>query len=205
MNKLVIAATQMEIQPLMSAHFEADFLITGVGSPATVYHLLKKIASKKYDFILQVGVAGSFDKFFNLGDVVFVKSDCFADLGAIENKKFHSIFDLNLNGLNEFPFKKGMLENEFKMQLSLKDAKGITVNCLTDEMEQIGILQGKYQADIESMEGAALHFVCLQEGIPFLQIRGISNFVGERNKAKWDLKSAIENSNRVALQILKSM
>jgi futalosine hydrolase len=72
-------------------------------------------------------------------------------------------------------------------------------------MEQIGILQGKYQADIESMEGAALHFVCLQEGIPFLQIRGISNFVGERNKAKWDLKSAIENSNRVALQILKSM
>jgi futalosine hydrolase len=205
MNKLVIAATQMEIQPLMSADFEADFLITGVGSPATVYNLLKKIASKKYDFILQVGVAGSFDKFFNLGDVVFVKSDCFAELGAIENKKFHSIFDLNFNGLNEFPFKKGMLENEFKMQLSLKEAKGITVNCLTDEMEQIGILQGKYQADIESMEGAALHFVCLQEKIPFLQIRGISNFVGERDKSKWQLKSAIESSNNAALQILKSM
>jgi futalosine hydrolase len=205
MNKLVIAATQMEIQPLMSADFEADFLITGVGSPATVYNLLKKIASKKYDFILQVGVAGSFDKFFNLGDVVFVKSDCFADLGAIENKKFHSIFDLNFNGLNEFPFKKGMLENEFKMQLSLKEAKGITVNCLTDEMEQIGILQKKYQADIESMEGAALHFVCLQEGIPFLQIRGVSNFVGERDKSKWQLKSAIESSNNAALQILKSM
>ncbi len=205
MNKLVIAATQMEIQPLMSAHFEADFLITGVGTPATVYNLLKKIAYKKYDFILQVGVAGSFKEFFKLGDVVFVKSDCFADLGAIENKKFHSIFDLNFNGLNEFPFKKGMLENEFKMQLSLKEAKGITVNCLTDEMEQIGILQGKYQADVESMEGAALHFVCLQEGIPFLQIRGISNFVGERDKSKWQLKYAIKNSNWAALQIIESM
>jgi futalosine hydrolase len=112
---------------------------------------------------------------------------------------------LNFNGLNEFPFKKGMLENEFKMQLSLKEAKGITVNCLTDEMEQIGILQKKYQADIESMEGAALHFVCLQEKIPFLQIRGISNFVGERDKSKWQLKSAIESSNNAALQILKSM
>ena len=205
MNKLVIAATQMEIQPLMSAHFEADFLITGVGTPTTVYNLLKKIAYKQYDFILQVGVAGSFKEFFKLGDVVFVKSDCFADLGAIENKKFHSIFDLNFNGLNEFPFKKGMLENEFKMQLSLKEAKGITVNCLTDEMEQIGILQGKYQADVESMEGAALHFVCLQEGIPFLQIRGISNFVGERDKSEWQLKSAIINSNRVALKIIESM
>jgi len=205
MNKLVIAATQMEIKPLMSAHFEADFLITGVGTPATVYNLLKKIAYKKYDFILQVGVAGSFKEFFKLGDVVFVKSDCFADLGAIENKKFHSIFDLNFNGLNEFPFKKGMLENEFIMQLSLKEAKGITVNCLTDEMEQIGILQGKYQADVESMEGAALHFVCLQEGIPFLQIRGISNFVGEREKSKWQLEAAIENSNHAALKIIESM
>ena len=205
MNILIIAATEMEIKPLLSVYFEADYLITGVGSPVTVYNLLKKIASKKYDFILQVGVAGSFDKFFNLGDVVFVKSDCFADLGAIENKKFHSIFDLNFNGLNEFPFKKGMLENQFKIQLSLKDAKGITVNCLTDEKEQIGILQIKYQANVESMEGAALHFVCLQEGIPFLQIRGISNFVGERDKSKWALKSAIENSNNAALQILKSM
>jgi futalosine hydrolase len=31
------------------------------------------------------------------------------------------------------------------------------------------------------MEGAALHFVCLQEDISFIQLRAISNFVGERD------------------------
>jgi futalosine hydrolase len=205
MNILIIAATEMEIKPLMSAYFEADYLITGVGSPATVYHLLKKIASKKYDVVLLVGVAGSFDESLNLGEVVLVNADCFADLGAIENKKFYSLYDLNLNKENAFPLENGWLINQHQFNTSLKFVKGISVNCLTDEAEKITLFKEKYQADIESMEGAALHFVCLQERIPFLQIRGISNFVGERDKSKWDLKSAIENSNNAALQILKSM
>lgn len=205
MNILIIASTEMEIKPLMSAYFEADYLITGVGSPATVYHLLKKITFKKYDVVLQVGVAGSFDDSFNLGEVVLVNADCFADLGAIENKKFHSLFDLNLNKENAFPLENGWLINQHQFKTALKFVKGISVNCLTDEVEKISLFKEKYQADIESMEGAALHFVCLQERIPFLQIRGISNFVGERDKSKWELKLAIENSNNAALQILKSM
>jgi futalosine hydrolase len=199
MNILIIAATEMEIKPLMSAYFEADYLITGVGSPATVYHLLKKVTAKKYDVVFQVGVAGSFDESLQLGEVVLVNADCFADLGAIENKKFHSLFDLNLNKEN------GWLINHHQFNTALKFVKGISVNCLTDEAEKINLFREKYQAEIESMEGAALHFVCLQENIPFLQIRGISNFVGERDKSKWQLKSAIENSNNAALQILKSM
>jgi futalosine hydrolase len=199
MNILIIASTEMEIKPLMSAYFEADYLITGVGSPATVYHLLKKITFKKYDLVLQVGVAGSFDESLKLGEVVSVNADCFADLGAIENKQFLSLFDLNLNKEN------GCFINEHQFNTALKFVKGISVNCLTDEAEKITLFKEKYQAQIESMEGAALHFVCLQEKIPFLQIRGISNFVGERDKSKWALKSAIENSNNAALQILKSM
>ena len=205
MNILIIAATEMEIKPLMSAYFEADYLITGVGSPATVYHLLKKNTSKKYDVVFQVGVAGSFNESLKLGEAVLVNADCFADLGAFENKQFYSLFDLNLNNPDIFPLKNGWLKNEFEKNEGLKYVKGITVNSLTDEVNKVSLFKQKYQAEIESMEGAALHFVCLQENIPFLQIRGISNFVGERDKSKWQLKSAIENSNNAALQILKSM
>jgi futalosine hydrolase len=205
MNILIIAATEMEIKPLMSAYFEADYLITGVGSPATVYHLLKKVTAKKYDLVFQVGVAGSFDESLQLGEVVLVNADCFADLGAFENNQFLSLFDLNLNKENAFPLENGWLINQHQFNTSLKFVKGISVNCLTDEAEKITLFKEKYQADIESMEGAALHFVCLQENIPFLQIRGISNFVGERDKSKWQLKSAIENSNHAAWQIIKSL
>jgi futalosine hydrolase len=41
------------------------------------------------------------------------------------------------------------------------------------------------------MEGAALHFVCLQEGIPFVQLRGISNRVGDREKRNWRIDEAM--------------
>jgi futalosine hydrolase len=205
MNILLIAATEMEIKPLMTAHEKADYLITGVGSPATVYHLLKKIASKKYDIVFQIGVAGSFDESVQLGEGVLVDADCFADLGAFENNQFLSLFDLNLNDSDAFPLTKGWLKNEFEKNLGLKYVKGITVNSLTDEANKVSLFKKKYQAEIESMEGAALHFVCLQEEISFLQIRGISNFVGERDKSKWQLKEAIINSNRVALKIIESM
>jgi len=205
MNILIIAATEMEIKPLMTAHEKADYLIAGVGSPATVYHLLKKIALKKYNLVLQVGVAGSFDETLKLGEVVLVNADCFADLGAFENNQFHSLFDLNLNDSDAFPLTKGWLKNEFEKIKGLKYVKGITVNSLTDEANKVSLFKQKYQAEIESMEGAALHFVCLQENIPFLQIRGISNFVGERDKSKWQLKAAIENSNHAALKIIESM
>jgi futalosine hydrolase len=43
------------------------------------------------------------------------------------------------------------------------------------------------------MEGAALHYYCMQKGVSFLQIRSISNEVGVRNKTQWKMKEAIEN------------
>jgi futalosine hydrolase len=46
------------------------------------------------------------------------------------------------------------------------------------------------------MEGAALHFACLQSGIPFIQIRTISNTVGVRDKQQWQLPAAIDSLNQ---------
>ena len=55
------------------------------------------------------------------------------------------------------------------------------------------------------MEGAAFHYLCLQEQVPFLQLRAISNHVGERNKANWKLKEAIHNLNEKLIGIIKEL
>ena len=52
------------------------------------------------------------------------------------------------------------------------------------------------------MEGAALHYVCLQQSVPFLQIRSISNEVGERDKSKWRMKEAVENLNTELIKLI---
>ena len=55
------------------------------------------------------------------------------------------------------------------------------------------------------MEGAALHYICLQEEIPFVQIRTVSNYVGERDKTKWKIKEAFENLNDELLKLIDQL
>ena len=53
----------------------------------------------------------------------------------------------------------------------------------------------KYDPVTESMEGAALHYICRETNTPFIQFRAVSNYVGERGKTHWKIKEAIENLN----------
>jgi futalosine hydrolase len=55
---------------------------------------------------------------------------------------------------------------------------------------------------VETMEGAALHYVALQLNIPFLQVRSLSNFAGERDKKRWRMEEAIENLNKELERLL---
>jgi len=54
------------------------------------------------------------------------------------------------------------------------------------------------------MEGAALHYVCLMENIPFLQIRSISNYIGERNRKNWNMMDSIVNLNQALASIINN-
>jgi len=54
------------------------------------------------------------------------------------------------------------------------------------------------------MEGAAFMFACLSAKANFLQIRAISNYVGDRNKINWNIKKAVDNLNNVLSRIIES-
>jgi len=207
MNLLIVAATEFEIEPFLKKKNKTEVLITGVGIPATVFHLTGKLLEKKYEFVIQAGIAGKFNRQFDLAEVVSVKEDAFADLGIEENGSFYSLFEKEFIGANDFPYTDGWLVNNssFLKKIDLPTAKGITVNKVGDNDLQNRMMKGKYAADIESMEGAAFHYVCMQQEVNFLQLRSISNEVGERNKSKWKLKAAIENLNTELLKIIKNI
>ncbi len=197
MHLLVIAATEIEIAPFMAQNKTAEYLITGVGAPACIYQLVKKLQLNKYDAVIQAGIAGTFNPGILLGETVLVQKDFFADLGILEKDELKNLFDVGLAEKNEAPYKDGWLvnENKFLLQSTLKKTTAITVNMVGDDKKIISQYVKKYHPDIESMEGAAFHYVCLKEKIPFIQLRTISNFVGERNKLKWKMNEAITNLN----------
>ncbi len=218
MNCLVVAATQQEVAPFLKHYmlsnkknhieFDLNVLITGVGMVNTVYKLTQYLASKYLDVIIMVGIAGSFTKDIALGSVVGVKNDFFGDLGVMEGKQWVDSFDLKLIGKNEFPYKLKALRNtnkEHLKRIKLPLVNAVTVNQISTNKNFIANMVTHFDAQIETMEGAALHYVALQQEIPFIQIRGISNFVGVRNKKQWKIKEAIQNSNQVLIRLFESL
>ncbi|MBO9620685.1 MAG: futalosine hydrolase [Niabella sp.] len=208
MNVLVVAATKFEIPQVLQFSKKqpaVDVLITGIGAVATTYAVMKAVANKKYDCLLQAGIGGCFSRAIPLGSAVVVGTDCFGDLGVFEQTQFRSVFDMGLTPPDEKPFRKGWLQNPHKSLLKetgLAVVKGVTVNEITTNKKIKDYLSGTLEAVVESMEGAAFHYVALKEKIPFLQLRTLSNYVGERDKAKWKLKESVNVLNTTVEQLM---
>lgn len=214
MNILLIAATEAEIAPLIEyiAPFRrgADstkyavgsvnitVLITGVGMVATAYNLTRELVKHQYDVVLQAGVGGSFNREIALGDVVLVSKDRFADMGAEDREVYIDIFDIGLLNGSEKPFIYTWLEmpdSQWIQHFPVWQVAGVTVNTVSGNEKSIARITGAYNPDVESMEGAAMHYVCLQEGVPFVQLRAVSNYVEPRDKSKWQMGKAIKSLN----------
>jgi futalosine hydrolase len=207
MRILLVAATAFEIDQFTKRNKNVEVLICGVGIPATVYHLTKKLTASKYDIVVQAGIAGTFSKKIKKGEVVLVKKDAFADIGAEENGNFKTIFKLGFADENTFPFENEWLVNdhEYLQAANSKVVSAVTINRLSDRKKQTLQLQKVFKADIESMEGAALHYVCMQMHVPYLQMRSISNSVGERDKNKWKIKKAVRNLNEELMNLIQHL
>ena len=209
MKVYITAATILEIEPFIESPLMRDhkLLITGIGSVTTAYHLTKMISVDRPQLVIQAGIAGGFASGPAPGTVAIVEKDRFADLGVEENDQWKDLYDLGLANENDEPFHNGWLINNDR-QLSrygLPLVPSITVSEITTQPSRISLLMKKYGPALESMEGAALHFVCLREGIPFIQLRCISNLVGERDKSKWEMKLAIENLNLALVKLIEQL
>ena len=218
MRVFITAATVGEWMPCFSQvdklytekskRFKVYFHQSGVGMMATSFSLTKLIMEEKPDLLLQVGMAGCFDTSVKLGKVVLVEKDFAGDLGVEENGKWKDLFNLKLEKPNYPPFEKSALPNphiEKLNLLKLKTVRGITVNEITTRKERMKQLIKKYDPVTESMEGAALHYVCRCTGTPFLQIRAISNYIGERDKSKWMMKEALDELNSTLLTYIHKL
>jgi futalosine hydrolase len=202
MQLLLCASTEFEIRPVIDFIDTQNtnnitVLITGVGMMATTYSLTRAIYSNRPDFIIQAGVGGCLDKRLPLSKVVFVENESLGDVGVEENGIFKNLFDLRLLDRNTLPWRDGKLSNDVERLRStgLTIVDAVTVNEISTNSNRIDYYRKQLNASVESMEGAALHYVALQEKIPFLQMRSLSNFVGERDKSKWVMDIAIANLN----------
>ena len=229
MRILLVVATEEEVTPLISEFrisisdlgrkdvsndlqpsnncqlltANCQLLITGVGMVATAFSLGRHLSSNKYDLVLNLGIAGSFDRNIALGDVVEITEDTLAELGAEDDAEFLSIDTMGFGEGKFYPSKKlSDLYNLFNT-FNLKQAAAITVNTVHGNEASIKKVTERLQPQVESMEGAAFFYACKQMDVPCLQIRAVSNYVEKRNRDNWNIGLAIKNLNTFAVEFLK--
>ncbi|MCY1722548.1 futalosine hydrolase [Prolixibacteraceae bacterium Z1-6] len=223
MKILIVAATWMEVKLLVDelekvdekSHLlkvyrfngnEIDILITGIGTTFTTFHLTNALHEKKYDLVLNVGIAGSLTPELKIGEVVSVVSEEFADLGIEKQDEFLTLFESGFMKINEFPFEHGILKaSNSNGKIDLKKVRGITTNKSYGRTSSISEIRCKFSAHIESMEGAAVIYVCNWIGVNCYQIRSVSNFVEPRDSSKWDIPLALENLKEAVLVVMKNL
>jgi futalosine hydrolase len=123
-------------------------------------------------------------------------------------------------GENDFPLRGGEFVNgappDNVALRALPLVNGITVNTVHGNERTIATLRERLAprdagvrrggaADmprVETMEGAAFMYACLVHGLPFAQVRAVSNFVERRNREAWRIPEAVAALNASALELL---
>jgi futalosine hydrolase len=216
MRVIITAATNLELdgcakkasQVFKKSKLKISFHATGIGMLASGVKLAQLTTTQKPDLIIQMGIAGSYSKKEPLGKVMVIASESIADLGVRENGSFKDLFETGLQKENEAPFKKRKLTNPTVKSLNVLKSDlvaAVTINEITTSAKRIKEIIAANNPVLESMEGAALHYVGGLTKTPFIQIRAISNYVGERNKAKWKLKESIEQLEAYVITYLAAL
>ena len=164
-----------------------------------------------------MGCAGAYpNSNLRLGDVVLGSESTLADEGAESQEGFLDLEKLNLptgetpNGEKLFNRFSGHLPSPETLEkfqsLNFRVIPGniSTVSSCTGSLTRAQELESRWELTAEGMEGASAALVAHSRGIPFLEVRGISNEVGPRNREAWNIPLACENAAKVVNTILES-
>jgi len=208
----IVAATKLELKPLFD-HFQpktGDFiglfvvnndlhiLNTGMGMLNTAAHLALYASKYERDFYIDAGICGAFNRNLKIGDVVQISSETYGDFGVENDEAFQDFFDLGFIDKKEDAFQYGLCEpilSDFHSKINLPKATSITVNKVHGNDKTIKIIEEKYKADTENMEGLAFYYVLKLINKSGIEIRSVSNYVEKRNKDNWNIKDAVTNLN----------
>jgi len=223
---LLVTATAFEVQPIL-AHLGYnqpgaqglgnpgsciecqgfDCLVTGVGQLQCAAHLMSLLSNKRYDRVVQAGLAGSFSPSFPKCAVVQVVEEALGDCGAEADGSFLDLGDMGLLPKDQFPFSQGLLKAPSPApwcDCDLPTVRSVTVNRTLGSLASINWVKQRFAPDVVNMEGAALFYVCLLKGIPFVELRAVSDMVGPRDKSAWDIPGSISALAPKVIQVLRS-
>lgn len=194
MTLLVVTSVEPERDAIAAAlpdgaRNAVDIVVGGVGPAAAAAAASSALARTPYQLALCAGIGGGFTP-LRIGDIAVASSVAFADLGAEDGDAFIP--------LSELGFGTAHYDVEPRLSVELTDvANGhlgtiLTVATVTGADATAAAHRARFpDAVAEGMEGAGVAAAAFLHGVPFAELRAISNTVGRRDRASWDIPAAL--------------
>lgn len=209
MNVLIVVATAGEAARLadLPAHVE----VSGVGPVAAALATQRALAREPFDLAVSAGIGGAYPgSGLKPGDLAVSSVMVQADLGARDGEHFLDLAALGLSVLpgaahtGVFPAWDGAAP----LAAALGAACGptLTLSTVTGTAKRAAELARRYPAALtEGMEGAGVAHAALLAGVPALELRGVSNPVGPRDRGAWRISEALAATRRGLEALLGGM
>ncbi|HZE40951.1 MAG TPA: futalosine hydrolase [Stackebrandtia sp.] len=188
MKLLIVTAVDEERDAVLkglsgSAH---DAYTVGVGPSAAAAGTARLLARAeaagiRYDGVVNAGIAGGLDGRVGAGDVVVAAAAVSPELGMVDESGF--------TPLGELGFGSNVAVCALRLAAKVTGTRGdvLTVATITGTRDEAARLAKSYpDAVAEAMEGFGVGTAAAQAGLPFVEVRSISNAVGDRDVAGWD-------------------
>ena len=161
----------------------------GVGPARAAAAAGTGLALERFDLVLSAGVGGGFAGRARPGDLVLADRVVHADLGADSPDGFLPVDRLGF-GAAEAALDAGLVARAAGWTGALVGPI-VTVSTVTGTAARAAQLAATHRPAAEAMEGAGVLAAAQAHGVPFLELRAISNPVGRRDRAGWDLPGAL--------------
>ncbi len=170
----------------------------GIGKANTAAGVALAIERLAPRCVVQFGVGGTFaGAFLPVGAAAAASCEVNTDTGAGEGAAWEDLEALGFPLLPGPPARYNELPTDPELTAALASSGGLpTVRFATSErvtgtLDEAERIRRRHDVSVESMEGAAAAQVCLALDVPFAEIRGVSNVVGERDRHAWNLPGAV--------------
>ena len=198
---LLVSAVAQELEWL-GPRAGVETLVAGIGPVDAAARVARALFAQKYDMVVNAGIAGAFPGVAHVGDGVVVGEELFEV--QQENGAPLALPPGNLVA-DRVPSDSQLIEAITALGFPL--VRGITVSQVTATDATAARLRAR-GAEIETMEGFAVLRAAQLAGVPAIEVRGISNIVGDRAKSEWNLDAGIMGLRRIvnaSLDLLYTM
>lgn len=192
---LVVSATPQETA-FLEPRPGVEVLVTGIGPVEAAAQLSRALALGSYDLIVNAGIAGAYERTARIGEGVVVAEELLElDLETGAPLALPPGIVVHDRVFSDLTLVDGLVAAGFRSVRGATGGRVTATDATAARLRAAG-------AEVESMEGFAVLRAAEVAGARAVELRGISNYAGDRDRSEWNFEAGTRGLSEVLHALL---